>query len=31
MLKGFLEGGTKYSTGGNMKTKCGAETEGKAI
>jgi len=27
----FLEGGTKILTGGIMETKCGAETEGKAI
>jgi len=30
MLQTFFEGGTKILTGGNMKTKCGAETEGKA-
>jgi hypothetical protein len=27
----FLRRGNKLLTGGNMQTKCGAETEGKAI
>ena len=27
----FLRRGNKILTGGNMETKCGAETEGKAI
>jgi hypothetical protein len=27
----FLKGGDKILIGGNMETKCGAETEGKAI
>jgi hypothetical protein len=31
MLKSFLEGGTKILMGENMKIKCGAAFEGKAI
>jgi hypothetical protein len=31
LLQCFLERGNKILTGGNMETKCGAETEGKAI
>jgi len=30
-FQSFLEGGTEIPTGGNMETKCGAETERKAI
>jgi len=31
MLQSFLEGGTKIFIVGNTETKCGAETEQKAI
>jgi len=31
MLQSFLKEGTKILTGVNMETKCGAETERKAI
>jgi hypothetical protein len=31
VLQSFLERGTKYSQEGIIETKCGAETEGKAI
>jgi hypothetical protein len=31
MLQSFLEWGNKILKGGNMETKCGAETEGKVI
>jgi hypothetical protein len=31
ILQSFLKGGAKYPLGGTMETKCGAETEGKAI
>jgi hypothetical protein len=31
VLRSFLEGGKKMPMGGDTETKCGAETEGKAI